>query len=84
MSENHQMYKAPEHLKTAIQIKKDWTLTWWDQFIILAKRTFKMRYREYFDVLRLVQALGVAVLLGLLWWKSNIRTEAQLRDQANH
>lgn len=78
----HQMVKAPEHLQSAIQIKKDRTSTWLDQFMVLSKRTFRMRYREYFDVFRLVQALGVSVLLGLLWWKSNPSTEAQLRDQA--
>lgn len=47
----------------------------------MCKRTFKERWRDYFDQIRLIQALGVAVLLGLLWWKSNIKTEAQLRDQ---
>lgn len=78
----HQVVKAPEHLQSAIQIKKDRTSTWLDQFMVLSKRTFRMRYREYFDVFRLVQALGVSVLLGLLWWKSNPSTEAQLRDQA--
>ncbi|KAL2483688.1 ABC transporter G family member 26 [Forsythia ovata] len=79
--ENHQISKASERLQLAIQVKKDWTLTWWEQFRILCKRTFKERWRDYFDQLRLVQALGVAVLLGLLWWKSNTKTEAQLRDQ---
>ncbi|KAF5730453.1 ABC-2 type transporter family protein [Tripterygium wilfordii] len=79
--EHHRNTKAPEHLQLAIQVKKDWTLTWWNQFSILYKRTFRERYRDYFDKLRLVQALGVAVLLGLLWWKSQIATEAQLRDQ---
>lgn len=49
--------------------------------MILLKRTFRERRRDYFDKLRLVQALGVAVLLGLLWWKSETGTEAQLRDQ---
>ncbi|KAA8527088.1 hypothetical protein F0562_008683 [Nyssa sinensis] len=79
--ENHRTADTPEHLRLAIQIKKDWTMTWWEQFVILSKRTFKERCRDYFDKLRLVQALGVAVLLGLLWWKSNAATEAQLRDQ---
>ncbi|CAJ1963842.1 unnamed protein product [Sphenostylis stenocarpa] len=31
--------------------------------------------------LKLVQALGIALLLGLLWWNSSTNTEAQLRDQ---
>ncbi|KAB2609616.1 ABC transporter G family member 26 [Pyrus ussuriensis x Pyrus communis] len=62
--ENHRATKTPEHLRVAIQAKKDWTITWWEQFTIL-----------------LIQAVGVAILLGLLWWKSNTDTEAQLRDQ---
>ncbi|KAF5181980.1 Abc transporter g family member [Thalictrum thalictroides] len=78
---SHRVTKAPEHLQLAVQVKKDWTMTWWDQFFILSKRTFKERCRDYFDKLRLVQALGVAILLGLLWWKSTTGTEAQLRDQ---
>ncbi|KAK2991789.1 hypothetical protein RJ640_004886, partial [Escallonia rubra] len=79
--ENHRKAKTPEHLRLAIQVKKDWTITWWEQFRILSKRTFRERWRDYFDKLRLIQSLGVAVLLGLLWWKSSTRTEAQLRDQ---
>ncbi|CAN8270134.1 unnamed protein product [Cochlearia groenlandica] len=79
--ENHRNRKAPEHLQIAIQVKKDWTLSWWDQFLIIFKRTFRERRRDYFDKLRLVQSLGVAVVLGLLWWKSNTDTEAHLRDQ---
>ncbi|XP_043691070.1 ABC transporter G family member 26 [Telopea speciosissima] len=79
--ENHGTRKTPEHLQLAIQVKKDWTMSWWEQFTILSKRTFKARRRDYFDKLRLAQALGVAVLLGLLWWKSKMKTEAQLRDQ---
>nr|GMC74472.1 ABC transporter G family member 26 [Ipomoea batatas] len=79
--ENHQTPNAPAHLQIAIQVKKDWTLSWWEQFLILSKRTYKERCRDYFDKLRLFQALGVAILLGLLWWKSVTATEAQLRDQ---
>lgn len=79
--ENHRSSKAPEHLQLAIQVKKDWTLSWLNQFMIIAKRTFQERYRDYFDKLRLVQALGIAVMLGLLWWKSKTDTEAHLRDQ---
>nr|GEV83862.1 ABC transporter G family member 26 [Tanacetum cinerariifolium] len=78
---NHRTGKAPEHLRLAIQVKKDWTISWWDQFLILFKRTYRERWRDYFDVLRIVQSLGVAVLLGLLWWKSSYVNEAHLRDQ---
>lgn len=77
----HQIPKAPERLQIALQVKKEWTLTWCEQFRIVFKRTFKNRWRDYFDHIRLLQAFGVACLLGLLWWKSNTTTEAQLRDQ---
>ncbi|KAJ0508573.1 putative ABC-type maltose transporter [Helianthus annuus] len=73
--------KVPEHLRLAIQVKKDWTISWWDQFLILFKRTYRERWRDYFDMLRIIQSLGVAALLGLLWWKSSYATEAHLRDQ---
>ncbi|KAG5053472.1 hypothetical protein JHK87_005670 [Glycine soja] len=79
--ENHGAANTPEHLQLAIQVKKDWTVSWCDQFVILYKRTFRARSKDYFDKLRLVQALGIALLLGLLWWKSSINTEAQVRDQ---
>ncbi|KAL7088140.1 hypothetical protein ACP275_13G110200 [Erythranthe tilingii] len=79
--ENHQARKVPERLQLDIQAKLDWTLSWFEQFKILFKRTFKERWRDYFDQLRLIQSFGVAVLLGLLWWKSSTATEAQLRDQ---
>ncbi|CAL0309738.1 unnamed protein product [Lupinus luteus] len=79
--ENHGVANTLEHLQLAIQVKKEWTLSWLDQFMILSRRTFKARCKDYFDKLRLVQALGVALLLGLLWWKSSTNTEAQLRDQ---
>ncbi|TKY47059.1 ABC transporter G family member 26 [Spatholobus suberectus] len=79
--ENHKAANTPEHLQLAIQVKKEWTLSWLDQFVILSWRTFKARSKDYFDKLRLVQALGIALLLGLLWWKSSTNTEAQLRDQ---
>ncbi|KAI7748326.1 hypothetical protein M8C21_006640 [Ambrosia artemisiifolia] len=73
--------KVPEQLRLAIQVKKDWTISWWDQFLILFKRTYRERWRDYFDILRIIQSLGVALLLGLLWWKSSYVTEAHLRDQ---
>ncbi|GAB2230039.1 hypothetical protein Droror1_Dr00014295 [Drosera rotundifolia] len=76
-----QSAKLPEDIQIGIQVKKEWTISWWQQFVILFKRTFRERRRDYFDTVRLVQAIGVAVLLGLLWWKSKNGTEAQLRDQ---
>lgn len=79
--ENHRNRKALEHLQIEIQVRKEWTSSWLDQFMIIFRRTFRERRRDYFDMLRLVQSLGVAVVLGLLWWKSKTDTEAHLRDQ---
>ncbi|WJX37406.1 ABC transporter G member 26 [Trifolium repens] len=79
--ESHRGVNIPEHLQVAIQVKKEWTLSWLDQFVILSRRTFKARSKDYLDKLRLFQAIGVALMLGLLWWKSSTNTEAQLRDQ---
>ncbi|KAK2386931.1 ABC transporter G family member [Trifolium repens] len=79
--ESHRGVNIPEHLQVAIQVKKEWTLSWLDQFVILSRRTFKTRSKDYLDKLRLFQAIGVALMLGLLWWKSSTNTEAQLRDQ---
>jgi len=59
----------------------EWTSSWLEQFVILSRRTYRARRKDYFDKLRLVQALGVALLLGLLWWKSSTSTEAGVRDQ---
>ncbi|KAF3773453.1 ABC transporter G family member 26 [Nymphaea thermarum] len=78
---NHRCSTAPKQLQMAVQVKKEWTTYWWEQFMVLSKRTYRERCMDYFDLLRLVQAIGVAILLGLLWWKSEAGTEAQLRDQ---
>lgn len=37
---------------------------------MLSRRTFRERAADYLDKMRLAQAVGVALLLGLLWWKS--------------
>ncbi|XP_020696922.2 ABC transporter G family member 26 [Dendrobium catenatum] len=79
--ESHQNSTIPKQLSLAILVKKDWTIGWIEQFLIISKRTFRKRSMDYLDKLRLLQTVGVAVLLGLLWWKSKIGSEAQLRDQ---
>ncbi|KAI0502461.1 hypothetical protein KFK09_017414 [Dendrobium nobile] len=79
--ESHQNSTIPKQLSMAILVKKDWTIGWIEQFLIISKRTFRKRSMDYLDKLRLLQTVGVAVLLGLLWWKSKIGSEAQLRDQ---
>lgn len=74
--------KVSKRLQVAIRQKScGWTVSWVEQLVILTKRTYRERCWDYFDNLRILQSIGVAVLLGLLWWKSKIGTEAELRDQ---
>ncbi|KVI10391.1 AAA+ ATPase domain-containing protein [Cynara cardunculus var. scolymus] len=65
---NHRTGKAPEHLRLAIQVKKDWTISWWDQFLILFKRTYRERWRDYFDTLR----IGLLFYVCIFWTSSSI------------
>lgn len=62
-------------------MRKDRSINWFQQFVVLSRRTFRERAADYLDKMRLAQAVGVALLLGLLWWKSQTGNEAQLRDQ---
>lgn len=55
-----------------------WPTTWWQQFTVLLQRGLKERRHESFSVFNTVEVLVVAVLLGLLWWQSNV---AHLQDQ---
>ncbi|KAK8648462.1 hypothetical protein V6N13_129214 [Hibiscus sabdariffa] len=55
-----------------------WPTTWWQQFTVLLQRGVKERKHESFSVLNTAEVLAVAVLLGLLWWQSDI---AHLQDQ---
>lgn len=74
--------KVSKRLQIAIRQKScGWTVSWVEQLVILTKRTYRERCWDYFDNVRILQSIGVAVLLGLLWWKSKIGTEAELRDQ---
>ncbi|KAJ1259842.1 hypothetical protein BS78_10G187100 [Paspalum vaginatum] len=72
-----------EQLRLAVRSRnKDRrSIGWLQQFAVLSRRTFRERAPDYLDKMRLAQAVGVALLLGLLWWKSQTGTEAQLRDQ---
>ncbi|KAK9152653.1 hypothetical protein Sjap_000133 [Stephania japonica] len=47
-----------------------WTTTWWQQFSVLLQRGLKERRHEAFSALRITQVLVVALICGLLWWKS--------------
>uniref|UniRef100_A0A3Q7HG11 ABC transporter domain-containing protein n=1 Tax=Solanum lycopersicum TaxID=4081 RepID=A0A3Q7HG11_SOLLC len=70
--ENHQLSKAPEHLQMAVKVRKDWTISWWEQFRVLSKRTYRERCRDYFDKLRLVQSIGLMFYICIFWTSSSI------------
>ncbi|KAK6129816.1 hypothetical protein DH2020_036402 [Rehmannia glutinosa] len=47
-----------------------WCTTWWHQFKILLIRGMRERRFEAFNRLRIFQVLSVAILGGLLWWRT--------------
>ncbi|KAG2242570.1 hypothetical protein Bca52824_095581 [Brassica carinata] len=65
-----------------LRLKRQWGASWWEQYCILFSRGLKERRHEYFSWLRVTQVLSTAVILGLLWWQSDIRTQRGLQDQA--
>ncbi|KAL3353195.1 hypothetical protein AABB24_020937, partial [Solanum stoloniferum] len=48
-----------------------WSNTWWQQFSVLFRRGMKECKHESFSSLKVGEVLVVALLCGLLWWKSN-------------
>ncbi|GLT80809.1 hypothetical protein SLA2020_522270 [Shorea laevis] len=69
---------APPHDQVEIEQFARWSITWWQQFIVLLKRGVKERRYESFSRLKIAQVLIVSFLVGLLWWQSDI---AHLQDQ---
>jgi len=55
-----------------------WPTNWGQQFLVLLRRDVKERRHESFSVLRVCQVLVVALISGLLWYKSDI---SHLQDQ---
>ena len=60
---------------------REWGANWWQQFFILFRRGLKERRHEYFSGLRLTQVISTAVILGLLWWRSDASSPKKLHDQ---
>ncbi|XP_071710327.1 ABC transporter G family member 22-like isoform X2 [Rutidosis leptorrhynchoides] len=63
-------------------VKREWGARWTEQYSILFKRGIKERRHEYFSWLRITQVVATAVILGLLWWQSNVHTPKDLQNQA--
>lgn len=55
-----------------------WSTSWSQQFIVLLKRDLKERKHEPFSVLRISKIVVIALLTGLLWYKSSV---SHLQDQ---
>ncbi|XVE65415.1 hypothetical protein DITRI_Ditri07aG0178400 [Diplodiscus trichospermus] len=49
---------------------EQWCTSWWHQFKVLLQRGVRERRYEAFNRLRIFQVISVAVLGGLLWWKT--------------
>uniref|UniRef100_A0A6N2MTT3 sucrose-phosphate phosphatase n=1 Tax=Salix viminalis TaxID=40686 RepID=A0A6N2MTT3_SALVM len=62
--------------------KRQWGASWWQQYTILFCRGIKERRHDYFSWLRITQVLSTAIILGLLWWKSDSNSLKDLQDQA--
>ncbi|KAL0438206.1 UNVERIFIED_CONTAM: ABC transporter G family member 22 [Sesamum latifolium] len=56
--------------------------TWSAQFSILFQRGLKERRHEYLSTLRVVQVISTAVIVGLLWWNSDVSSTIKVQDQA--
>ncbi|XP_068650319.1 ABC transporter G family member 22-like [Aristolochia californica] len=61
--------------------KRDWGATWGEQYVILFRRGLKERRHDYLSWMRITQVLATAIILGLLWWKSDSSTVKGLQDQ---
>ncbi|CAE6075969.1 unnamed protein product [Arabidopsis arenosa] len=61
--------------------KREWGLSWWEQCCLLSLRGIKERRHDYFSWLRVTQVLSTAIILGLLWWQSDIQHPKGLQDQ---
>ncbi|PWA99575.1 ABC-2 type transporter family protein [Artemisia annua] len=72
-----------EDIKSSVgSMKREWGASWSEQYSILFTRGLKERQHEYFSWLRITQVLVTAVILGLLWWQSDVHSPQELDNQA--
>ncbi|CAK9152980.1 unnamed protein product [Ilex paraguariensis] len=72
-----------ENMKSKVNsTKREWGASWGEQFSILFWRGLKERRHDYFSWLRITQVTTTAVVLGLLWWQSEVNSPEELQNQA--
>ncbi|KAJ0817803.1 putative ABC transporter, AAA+ ATPase domain, ABC-2 type transporter [Helianthus annuus] len=72
-----------DDIKSNVQsMKREWGANWREQYSILFRRGLKERQHDYFSWLRITQVLVTAVILGLLWWQSQVHSPKELDNQA--
>ncbi|KAD3337395.1 hypothetical protein E3N88_32915 [Mikania micrantha] len=72
-----------EELKSNVEsMKREWGASWREQYAILFRRGLKERKHDYFSWLRITQVIVTAVILGLLWWQSEVHSPKELDNQA--
>ncbi|XP_031474980.1 ABC transporter G family member 22-like isoform X2 [Nymphaea colorata] len=72
-----------DELKSKVLSKhREWGTSWAEQFSILFCRGLKERRHEYLSWMRVTQVFSTAIILGLLWWHSDVHTPKNLEDQA--
>lgn len=55
--------------------------SWLTQFRVLAIRDFRERRREYLNWIRFVELAAIAIISGLLWFRSSFADDSRLGDQ---
>ncbi|XP_071697751.1 ABC transporter G family member 14-like [Rutidosis leptorrhynchoides] len=61
---------AKEGLAGSRAQSEQWCTNWWHQFKVLLIRGIRERRFEAFNTLRIFQVISVAILAGLLWWRT--------------
>nr|GFA23491.1 ABC transporter G family member 22-like [Tanacetum cinerariifolium] len=67
---------------SAQSVKRDWGTSWTKQYSILFRRGLRERKHDYLSWLRIIQIVATAIILGLLWWRSNVHSPKDLQNQA--
>lgn len=72
---------SPELQEAGTFRGREWSSTWRSQFSVLYLRGLRERRHEYLSWLRVTQVMATAVIIGCLWWQSNLQTEQEVADQ---